>query len=173
MNANGLTAIAQGASAGVGFVEAHEEETARAMIHKELRSLTGKQDVEYPRPAGYYLTVKIYVRPEELSTVNGPDGKAVTIWAPPSVQRDDKYQSVAALVVAKGPQAYRGTDAKGNPKFPEGDWCRVGDWVVIPRYESHLVMFHGIALGFIPDDRILAVIQDPRDVMAVNVADRI
>ena len=52
--------------------------------------------------------------------MNGPDGKPVTIWAPPSVQRDDKYQSVAALVVAKGPQAYSGA------KFPEGPWCRVG-----------------------------------------------
>lgn len=164
--------LARSNGAKLAYVEPEEEATARDMIHQELKSLTGK-DIEYPRPAGYYLTVKIFVRPEELSTVNGPDGKPVTIWAPPSVQRDDKYQSVSALVVAKGPQAYRGTDARGNPKFPEGDWCRVGDWVVIPRYESHLVMFHGIALGFIPDDRILAVISDPRDVMAVNVADKV
>lgn len=153
------------AAPNLGYVEPHEEPEAHALIRQEMKVLTGSD--ELPKPGGYYLALRIYVRPEELSTVNGPDGKPVTIWAPPSVQRDDKYQSVAALVVAKGPQAYSGA------KFPEGPWCRVGDWVVIPRYESHLVMWRGIAMGFIPDDRVLAVIADPKDVVAVNVADRI
>lgn len=155
----------------LGYVEPHEEEQAARLIREEMKATVGSD--ELPKPAGWYLCLKIYVRPEELKKVKRPDGTEVTIFLPDTVRTEDKYQSVAALVVAKGPQAYGGKDRYGNPRFPEGPWCRVGDWVLIPRYECHLIMWRGVALGMLPDDRVLAVLADPTDVLATNVADRV
>lgn len=156
----------------LGYVEAHEEAEAERLIMQEMKSLTGGH-TDLPKPAGYYLCLKIYVRPEELKTIERKDGTKVTLWLPDTVRTEDKYQSVAALVVAKGPQAYAGKDRFGNPRFPEGPWCRVGDWVLIPRYECNLIVWRGIAMGMLPDDRVLAVLGDPTSVLAVNVADRV
>jgi len=40
-------------------------------------------------------------------------------------------------------------------------WCQVGDWVVIPRHEGTLINYRGVPMMFMPDDRILAVVEDP------------
>ena len=43
-------------------------------------------------------------------------------------------------------------------------WCKVGDWIVIPRNEGTQVNYRGIPMQFIPDDRVLAIIEDPTHV---------
>lgn len=153
------------------FVEAHEEETARKLVDEQFTRLTGKP-FQY-RTAGYFITAKIYVRPEELKKITNNEGKEVTIWLPPSIQAEDKYQSVAALVCGVGPQAYKGENRDGSTRFPEGPWCRVGDWVTIPRYESFMFTYRGVAMVQFPDDKVLGVVEDPRDVAPINQADKV
>lgn len=43
-------------------------------------------------------------------------------------------------------------------------WCKVGDWIVIPRNEGTQVNYRGIPMQFIPDDKVLAIIEDPTHV---------
>lgn len=155
----------------LSYIEPFEEVIARKLVDDQFKALTGKPFGL--RPGGYMVAVKIYVRPEEIKKIKRDDGTEASLYITPNTQSEDKYQSVAALVCAVGPQAYKGKDMVGNERFPEGPWCKVGDWVAIPRYEAFLVSYRGVALGLLPDDKILAVIEDPTDVAAINLADKV
>lgn len=146
-------------------IEPHEEELAKKLIDDHFVEMTGKPfDM---RPAGYLVAVKIYVRPEELKTITQEDGTQVTLYLPDTVRAEDKYSSVSALVCGVGPEAYQGEKFERS-----GPWCKVGDWILIPRYESTMVSYRGVAMALLPDDRVMAVITGPEDVMAGNSADK-
>jgi len=138
-------------------IEPHEEELAQEFIDQQFIEMTGQPfDM---RPAGYLVAVKIYIRPEELKTIKKEDGTEVTLYLPDTVRAEDKYSSVSALVCAVGPEAYQGEKFERS-----GPWCKVGDWILIPRYESTMVSYRGVAVALLPDDRVMAVISGPEDV---------
>jgi len=138
-------------------IEPHEEELAKQFIDEQFIEMTGQPfDM---RPAGYLVAVKIYIRPEELKTIKKEDGTEVTLYLPDTVRAEDKYSSVSALVCAVGPEAYQGEKFERS-----GPWCKVGDWILIPRYESTMVSYRGVAVALLPDDRVMAVISGPEDV---------
>jgi co-chaperonin GroES (HSP10) len=147
-------------------IEPHEEEMAKDLINQHFIEMTGQPfDM---RPAGYLVAVKIYVRPEELKTITQDDGTEVTLYLPDTVRAEDKYSSVSALVCAVGPEAYQGEKFERS-----GPWCKVGDWILIPRYESTMVSYRGVAMALLPDDRVMAVVTGPEDVSAGNAAVKI
>lgn len=159
------------ASEVISFIEPHEETEAKSLVQKQFKQMTGKPfDL---RPAGYMIAVKIYIRPEELTTVKRDDGTSATLYLPETSQSNDKYQSVAGLVCAVGPQAYKGKTLTGEDRFPEGPWCKVGDWVIIPRYEAFQISYNGVVMGMLTDDKILGVISDPASVFAPHLSDRV
>jgi len=140
-------------------IEPHEEQLAKQLIDEQFIDITGQPfDM---RPAGYLVAVKIYIRPEELKTITQDDGTEVTLYLPDTVRAEDKYSSVSALVCAVGPEAYQGEKFERS-----GPWCKVGDWILIPRYESTMVSYRGVAMALLPDDRVMAVITGPEDVMS-------
>lgn len=150
---------------GLSNIEPHEEVIAHDLVNQHFIEMTGKPfDM---KPAGYMIAMKIYVRPEELKEITRDDGTKATLYLPDTVRAEDKYQSVAALVCAVGPEAYQGEKFERS-----GPWCKVGDWVMIPRYEATAVSYRGVAVALLPDDRVMAVITDPTDVMSANSADR-
>lgn len=144
-------------------IEPHEEELAKQFIDEQFVEMTGQSfDM---RPAGYLVAVKIYIRPEELKTIKREDGTEVTLYLPDTVRAEDKYSSVSALVCAVGPEAYQGEKFERS-----GPWCKVGDWILIPRYESTMVSYRGVAMALLPDDRVMAVITGPEDVSSGRTA---
>jgi co-chaperonin GroES (HSP10) len=144
-------------------IEPHEEALAKELIDEEFTAITGRSfDMQ---PAGYLVAVKIYVRPEELKTITQEDGTEVTLYLPDTVRAEDKYSSVSALVCAVGPEAYQGEKFERS-----GPWCKVGDWVMFPRYEGNAVSYRGVPMVLLPDDRILAVISDPSEIESINSA---
>jgi hypothetical protein len=155
----------------LSYIEPHEEREARQLIDKEFVAITGKPCGL--RPGGYFVAVKIYIRPEELREVTREDGTKVTLYRPPVSVDGDKYTSCSALVVAMGPQAYKGKDLTGNDRFPEGPWCKVGDWIACPRHEAFAINYRGVAMALIPDDKVIAVIEDPTDVSPIDTTPRV
>jgi len=158
-------AAEKAASPSISKIEVHEEAQAKTLVAAHFRQATGR-DFEL-RPGGYLIAVKVYIRPEELKEIQTDTGETVKLYLPDVARDQDKYQSVAALVMAMGPEAYKGDRYAGQEP-----WCKVGDWVVIPRYESFQLQYRGAVLGLLPDDKIMAVIDDPRDVMAAHLTDR-
>jgi co-chaperonin GroES (HSP10) len=111
------------------------------------------------------VAVKIYIRPEELKTIKKEDGTEVTLYLPDTVRAEDKFSSVSALVCAVGPEAYQGEKFERS-----GPWCKVGDWILIPRYESTMVSYRGVAMALLRDDSVMAVITGPEDVESGKAA---
>ena len=67
-------------------------------------------------------------------------------------------------VLKMGPECY-----KDKEKFPSGSWCKEGDWVLITRYAGSRIRIDGGELRIINDDEILAVVDDPRDILPANI----
>ena len=67
-------------------------------------------------------------------------------------------------VLKMGPECY-----KDKEKFPSGPWCKEGDWVLITRYAGSRIRIDGGELRIINDDEMLAVVDDPRDILPANI----
>ena len=72
-----------------------------------------------------------------------------------------RLATVVGYVVKLGPDAY-----KDDRKFPEGPWCQEGDWVIFGRYAGARIQIEGGDLRLLNDDEILAVIDNPEDILA-------
>ena len=81
---------------------------------------------------------------------------------------DTVEQSQIATNVCKvlkmGPSCY-----KDETRFPDGPWCKEGNWVLITRYAGSRIKIDGGELRIVNDDEILAVIDDPRDILPANI----
>ena len=67
-------------------------------------------------------------------------------------------------VLKMGPECY-----KDKEKFPSGPWCNEDEWVLITRYAGSRIRIDGGELRIINDDEILAVVDDPRDILPANI----
>ena len=78
-----------------------------------------------------------------------------------SDEQIDRQQlaTVCGNVLAVGPQAYTGE------KFPDGPWCKVGDWVIFARYAGSRFKIEGGEVRLLNDDEIIATIKDPEDIV--------
>jgi len=158
------------AKSKTSYIEDHEVEEANKVVADQMLALTGK--AELPRPCGPWIAVKIYIRPEELKTITDDTGKTVTLYLPDQSRASDKWTNCVGLVVGMGPGAYTGQNADGSARFPEGAWCRIGDFVVFPRYEGQVFMWRGVAMMLIYDDKVQMVVADPTEVQAGHTIDK-
>lgn len=150
-------------------IEEREKPVAQFIVDDLFIKLCGKKP---PRVTGYFVAIRIHQR-EISKKVTRDDGTEVEMYTGTDATRtEDKYQSCAGLVVSMGPQAYKGNNLDGSPRFSEGPWCSVGDFVAFPRYEGFQITFRNVPLIIVPDDKILSIIEDPDDVIATHLKDR-
>lgn len=135
----------------LSFIEEHEE----AEAIRQIEELLG---FERPRVCGYMITVKIYVRDEDVGKLLDKDGRETLLYAPAKVSAHDKYRNCSGLVLSIGPIAYK------DPKFMGVPWCKVGDWVMIARNGGPQVNYRGIPVTTIPDDNIYWTLECPTHV---------
>ena len=103
-----------------------------------------------PLPVGW----RILVLPFEASKKS----KGGIIYSDDAVERAS-IASTCGNVLAMGSQTY------DKEKFPEGPWCKVGDWVVFARYAGSRIKIQGGEVRLLNDDEILATIKDPEDIL--------
>ena len=119
---------------------------------KELKkkSINTNEMEKLPLPVGW----RILVLPFEASKKS----KGGIIYSDDAVER----ASIAATcgnVLAMGSQTY------DKEKFPEGPWCKKGDWVVFARYAGSRIRIQGGEVRLLNDDEILATIKNPEDIL--------
>jgi co-chaperonin GroES (HSP10) len=73
--------------------------------------------------------------------------------------RTEELTSPVLFVMEVGPQAYKDAD-----KFPDGPWCKAGDFILTRPYTGTRVKIHGKEFRLINDDQVEAVVQDPRGI---------
>lgn len=156
-------------SSKLSFIEDHEIEEARELVAQEFINTSGGKPLKF-RVAGPKILVKIHIRPEELATITNDKGEAVTLWRPPVATAEDKFNSCSGLVLDIGDQAYQGVTRDGAPRFPNGPYCRVGDWIVFDRYGVKRVTICGVACAILYDDQVDGVIDEPSDIEAGHAA---
>jgi co-chaperonin GroES (HSP10) len=73
----------------------------------------------------------------------------------------EELTSPVLFVIKLGPSAY---DAE---KFPEGAWCKEGDFVITRPYTGTRLKIHGKEFRLINDDQVEATVEDPRGITRV------
>ena len=115
-----------------------------------------KKEIEkVPNPTGY----RIVLFPLKLDSKT----KSGIILTDETVAESQITTNICK-VLKVGPDAYKDKD-----KFPTGPWCKTDEWVLITRYAGSRIRIDGGELRIINDDEILAVIEDPRDILPANI----
>jgi co-chaperonin GroES (HSP10) len=116
-------------------------------------SVDGSLLERMPTPTGWRMLILPY------------RGKGVTdggIVLPGKMLDDGQLQTVVGYVLKVGPLAY-----KDQEKFPDGPWCKQGDWVIFARYAGSRFRIEGGEVRVLNDDEILATISDPEDIISL------
>jgi co-chaperonin GroES (HSP10) len=79
-----------------------------------------------------------------------------------TVVKTEEITSPVLFVVKMGPDCYN--DAE---KFPQGPWCKQGDFVITRPYSGTRIMIHGKEFRLINDDQVEATVEDPRGITRV------
>ena len=116
---------------------------------KSVEEVVSQTDI-LPQPTGY----RVLILPRGRSAVT--DGGIQLVSE--TIERDT-VSSVVGYVISLGPDAY-----KDSVKFPEGAWCKEGEWVLFGRYAGARFKIDGGELRLLNDDEILARIPDPEAV---------
>jgi len=117
---------------------------------KEKRKNITNEMEKLPLPVGW----RILVLPFEASKKS----KGGIIYSDDAVERAS-IASTCGNVLAMGSQTY------DKEKFPEGPWCKKGDWVVFARYAGSRIRIQGGEVRLLNDDEILATIKNPEDIL--------
>ena len=106
---------------------------------------------QLPSPTGYRILILPFS--QKAMTKGG-------IALAESYVEKERLSTNVGYVVGLGPDAY-----KDKNKFPNGAWCKEKDWIIFGRYAGARIKIEGGDLRLLNDDEVLAVIQDPEDVL--------
>ena len=82
-----------------------------------------QQATQLPNPTGWKLLCAI---PEVEDKFSGTD-----LLKPDSMAKIEEHSTTVLFVVKVGPDAY-----KDESKFPQGPWCKEGDFVLVRAYSG-------------------------------------
>ena len=117
--------------------------------NKKQEDLSKKESSKLPKPTGWRLLVLPFKMKEKT--------KGGIIMSDMTIERQ-QVASQCGLVVALGEQCY------DKERYPEGPWCKKGDWVVFARYAGSRIQIDGGEVRLLNDDEILATIENPEDI---------
>lgn len=107
-----------------------------------------KTQAKLPEPTGYRVLIAL---PEIDEKTEGG------VIMPESLKSMEETASILGFVLKVGPSAYEDPD-----KFPDGPWCKAGDFVIFRSYSGTRFKIHGKEFRIINDDTVEAVVDDPR-----------
>ena len=104
-----------------------------------------------PKPVGYRLLIAM---PQIEETFN-----ELGIVKAERTMYEEQLMTVTGVVLDMGEQAYADKE-----RFPNGPWCKVGDFVVFRANSGTRIRVNGVEYRLMNDDSIEAVVADPRGV---------
>ena len=98
---------------------------------------------------GYHLLVRpVSVKQETKGGIILPD----------STREDIAYLTTVGKVLAVGRDAYKDTD-----RYPNGPWCKEGDYVCYGKHSGQKFFYKGVRLLLLLDDQISMILDDPKE----------
>jgi co-chaperonin GroES (HSP10) len=120
----------------------------------DLTNLLDKSNEEkatqLPKPSGYRILCAI---PEQEKEFESGIAKA------DETLRIEETLTTVLFVVDLGPDCY-----SDKNRFPNGPWCKKGDFVLAKPYSGSRLVIHGREFRIINDDTVEAVVDDPRGI---------
>ena len=116
----------------------------------EKKEITNEKD-KLPQPTGWRLIVLPFKMDEKT--------KGGIIMNETTLEKQ-QVASQCGNVLAMGPQCYMDKE-----RYPEGPWCKVGDWVIFARYAGSRIQIEGGEIRLLNEDEILATVKNPEDIL--------
>ena len=113
------------------------------------KNLANTEETKLPTPTGWRMLI--------LPFKMGQKTKGGVVLADETIERS-QVASTCGLVLKMGTYCY------DKEKFPEGPWCKKGDWVIFARYAGSRILIDGGEVRLLNDDEILATIENPEDI---------
>ena len=104
-----------------------------------------------PQPTGWRILILPFKMKEKT--------KGGILMGQDTLERQ-QVASQCGNVLAVGPYAY-----KDKKRFPDGPWCKVGDWIMFARYAGSRIKIEGGEVRLLNDDEVLATIKNPEDIL--------
>ena len=102
-----------------------------------------------PKPTGWRILVLPFKQKEKT--------KGGILLADETVERS-QVASTCGLVLDMGPHCY------DKERYPEGPWCKKGDWIIFARYAGSRIKIDGGEIRLLNDDEVLATVENPEDI---------
>ena len=131
------------------LLDKYEDRTIQKEVDGYERLKT-KESNKLPQPTGWRLVVLPFKMPEKT--------KGGLYLGQDTLERQ-QVGSTCGLVLAMGPHCY------DKEKFPEGAWCKKGDWIIFARYAGSRIQIDGGEVRLLNDDEVLATIDNPEDIL--------
>lgn len=103
-----------------------------------------------PEPSGFHILCMI---PE----IDGKFDSGI-VKADVTISYEERLSTVL-FVMKLGPDCY-----KDKARFPSGDWCKEGDFILVRPNSGTRLKIHGREFRIINDDNVEGVVQDPRGI---------
>ena len=134
------------------LADKYEEENKKIedKEQKTYERLKTKESDKLPQPTGWRMLLLPFKMKEKT--------KGGLILGQETLEKQ-QVASQCGLVLAMGPHCY------DKEKFPEGPWCKKGDWVVFARYAGSRIQIDGGEVRLLNDDEVLATIDNPEDIL--------
>ena len=116
---------------------------------KKEKDLTTSDLAKLPKPTGWRILVLPFKQKEKT--------KGGIILAEDTIERS-QVASTCGLVLDMGPHCY------DKERYPEGPWCKKGDWIIFARYAGSRIKIDGGEIRILNDDEILATVENPSDI---------
>jgi co-chaperonin GroES (HSP10) len=100
-----------------------------------------------------------------LIGIKRKEDKKGSIFMPQERADVEMRRNICVEVIAQGPDCY-----KDRERYPNGPWCKVGDWVLVPEHvgqRAFKVDGDDREYRIINEDSILAVVDNPEVVERV------
>jgi len=110
-----------------------------------------KEKDKLPQPTGWRMLVLPF-RMNEKS-------KGGVLFANETVDKQ-QVASQCGNVLAMGSECY-----SDKTRYPNGPWCKVGDWVVFARYAGSRIQIEGGEVRLLNEDEVLATVKNPEDIL--------
>ena len=130
--------------------EKYKEQDKEEKLNRVDETNVDKVIDNLPEPSGWRLLVLPFTQKEKT--------KGGLILGQDTLERQ-QVGSTCGLVLEMGPHCY------DKEKFPEGAWCKKGDWVIFARYAGSRIQIDGGEVRLLNDDEVLATIDKPEDIL--------
>ena len=120
-------------------------------VKKSKEEKVTEESTKLPQPTGWRMLVLPFKMKEKT--------KGGIIMGQDTLEKQ-QVASQCGNVLAMGPDAYG-----DKQRFPDGPWCKVGDWVMFARYAGSRIKIEGGEVRLLNDDEVLATINNPEDIL--------